>query len=72
MINKELAKHIFTDGQIIGARQMLNAIKGKAETEVTFEMYWETIFELNETVEDLDEIVFKMIDNHTKEKPLNF
>jgi hypothetical protein len=68
MINKELAKHIFTDGQIIGARQMLNAIKGKAEAEVTFEMYWETIFKLNETVEDLDEIVFKMIDNHTKEK----
>ena len=68
MINKELAKHIFTDGQIIGARQMLNAIKGKAEEEVTFEIYWETIFKLNETVEDLDEIVFKMIDNYTKEK----
>ena len=68
MINKELAKHIFTDGQIIGARQMLNAIKGKPEEEVTFEMYWETIFKLNETVEDLDEIVFKMIDNYTKEK----
>ena len=66
MINKELAKHIFTDGQIIGARQMLNAIKGKPEAEVTFEMYWETIFKLNETVEDLEDEIFRLIDKSIK------
>ena len=64
MINKELAKQIFIDGQIIGARQMLNTVQGKAEPEVTFEEYWETISELNESVQDLDEQVFRMIDKN--------
>lgn len=62
MINKELAKQIFIDGQIIGARQMLNAVKGKAEKDVTFEEYWETIADLNETAESIDDEVFKLID----------
>ena len=64
MINKELAKQIFIDGQIIGARQMLNTVQGKGEREVTFEEYWETISELNESVQDLDEQVFRMIDKN--------
>jgi hypothetical protein len=64
MINKELAKTIFIDGQIIGARQMLNTVQGKGEREVTFEEYWETISELNESVQDLDEQVFRMIDKN--------
>lgn len=62
MINKELAKHIFTDGQIIGARQMLNAVQGKAERDVTFEEYWETIADFNETSETIEDEVFKLID----------
>lgn len=62
MINKELAKQIFIDGQIIGARQMLNTVQGKGEREVTFEEYWETIADLNETAESIDDEIFKLID----------
>jgi hypothetical protein len=62
MINKEIAKQIFIDGQIIGARQMLNAVQGKGERDVTFEEYWETIADLNETAESIDDEVFKLID----------
>lgn len=62
MINKELAKQIFIDGQIIGARQMLNIVQGKGEREVTFEEYWEKISELNETAESIDDEIFKLID----------
>lgn len=62
MINKELAKQIFMDGQIIGARQMLNVVQGKGEREVTFEEYWETIADLNETAESIDDEIFKLID----------
>jgi hypothetical protein len=43
---------------------MLNTVQGKAEPEVTFEEYWETISELNESVQDLDEQVFRMIDKN--------
>ena len=62
MINKEIAKQIFIDGQIIDARQMLNAVQGKGERDVTFEEYWETIADLNETSETIEDEVFKLID----------
>lgn len=62
MINKEIAKQIFIDGQIIGARQMLNVVQGKGERDVTFEEYWEKIADLNETSETIDDEVFKLID----------
>ena len=61
-MSKTVAKQIFMDGQIIGARQMLNLIQGKDDRDVTFEEYWEKIADLNETSETIDDEVFKLID----------
>ena len=55
MINKELAKTIFIDGQIIGARQMLDQVQGKPSREISFEEYWKTIMDVQETVDELED-----------------